>query len=220
MESQLFIMELARELNKICQVSSILSFCHRQTYIYSIPHLYYLYPRGQISSATSGPLRTSGRPVCVGISSWNGLLCWRREYRYVRSTIGTVCVTNNSISYMHLLQLPTVFMIIFIICLLFCLKCPLRVQGDVFRCLQRYSVYCDIKQQFVAMFAQNLLEPVVEIFSADLLMVAALFLCFLSSRGSSSLTTSMRSQRRKTGRDTSSACWREGGSTTWRPTKE
>lgn len=86
-ESQLFIMELARELNKICQVSSpppILSYSHRQTWIYStylINTILYIYTRGQAFLAISGPVRTSGQPVCVGILLWNGLLCWRRECR-------------------------------------------------------------------------------------------------------------------------------------------
>lgn len=92
-ESQLFIMELARELNKICQVNSALSFsfCLSQTNMHlCYIHIYIIhifYSRGQASLATSGPAKTSGRQVCVGISLWNGLLCWRSEYRYVRSEV-------------------------------------------------------------------------------------------------------------------------------------
>lgn len=111
MESQLFIMELARELNKICQVSfpplSVVSVPDKTSTAELICAV--LYPRGQTSLATSGPVRTSGRPVSVGISSWNGLLCWRRKYRYVHSAIAAVSVINDCISYMHLLQLQIIF---------------------------------------------------------------------------------------------------------------
>lgn len=103
-ESQLFIMELARELNKICQVSAPLPLPlflsaadERAPALHLICVNLCRHPRGQTSSVTSGPARTSGRPACVVISSWNGLPCWRRECRYVWPT---VCVINNLISYM------------------------------------------------------------------------------------------------------------------------
>ncbi len=92
-ESQLFIMELARELNKICQVSSAPDPFFLSLTLMSLQQVYYLYfyPRGQTSSDTSGPVRTSGLPVCVGILLWNGLLCWRREYRYAQSAVCWGC---------------------------------------------------------------------------------------------------------------------------------
>lgn len=86
-ESQLFIMELSRELNKICQVGLLLFFriyciygCKTSLKIEidvfthrlkcsSDPSLYH---RGQTSSPTSGPVKTSGRPVCAETLSWNG----------------------------------------------------------------------------------------------------------------------------------------------------
>lgn len=40
-----------------------------------------LYRRGQTSSPTSGPVKMSGRPVCVETLSWNGLLSYRTGSR-------------------------------------------------------------------------------------------------------------------------------------------
>lgn len=84
MESQLFIMELTRELNRICQVKSsplflfIVTLCSKRCSFVSHCAL-----RDPTSSHTSGQVRTSGRPMSVGTSSWTGLLCWRKEFRYV-----------------------------------------------------------------------------------------------------------------------------------------
>lgn len=60
---------------------SSLPFC---SLLLSLLHLFALplYLRDQISCVTSGPERTSGQPACAGSSSWNGLLCWRKECRY------------------------------------------------------------------------------------------------------------------------------------------
>ena len=99
-ESQLFIMELARELNKICQVAPPpLPLNCVTDKIKALP-LCYLHRSGRTSSATSGPARTSGRPAPVGISSWSGLPCWRRECRCVGvcTMFRLVCFDNYTAS--------------------------------------------------------------------------------------------------------------------------
>lgn len=87
-ESQLFIMELSRELNKICQVRLLLGLdgktpserCRSDGFCRSYRRCssaLALSLRGQTSSPTSGPVKTSGRPACVETLSWNGLPSYR-----------------------------------------------------------------------------------------------------------------------------------------------